>query len=217
MELLWSLYNRNEQLRIDDLKTEHVRVILLAIPTRKMAEWYACRGGDIRWTPLLEVPEFFEDVRAIKGISPAPGAQTEPIAINSSGRAVAGSDIVTTVQKEARRPLFEDVSPEQWTTRGLEMEKESIKEKRSARRYPKRLQFSAKTTTQKFHCETLDISMNGLSLDQELPKWLGKKFQAKLEHGGLAVRIMCERVEDSRVKISKAESWDIIRTWIVNG
>lgn len=60
MEKLWSLYNKDEKLRIDDLRADQVRTILLSIPQDKTVHWYGCREGDPQWEKLTEIPDFYD-------------------------------------------------------------------------------------------------------------------------------------------------------------
>lgn len=201
MEQPWSLYNKIEKLRIDDLKTEQVRIILLAIPTARMVEWYACREGDLHWHAITELPEFYEDVRAIKGVS-----VTEP------AKQRRATDV-----KAQRRPLFEEAPAELLVTDPqLSVVSTQTKERRSARRYARELQFEVSGDGQTFATNTTDISMNGISLNGELPAWVPKNFRARLGHNGAFIQILCSRVSGSKIKLKEAESWDMIRQWIVN-
>jgi len=58
MEQLWSMYNKVEKMRIDGLKTEHVHVILLSVPTRHMEHWFACREGNSNGGPSPKLLSF---------------------------------------------------------------------------------------------------------------------------------------------------------------
>lgn len=240
------MYNQIEKLRIDDLKTEHVRIILLAIPTRRMAQWYACREGDMQWQPISDIPEFYEDVRALKGLSPAGEAKSDPRLAAEvkaadmldtrtmkprknkpvSSRAAMSSEAtappkapkqppVKSAQME-RRPLFEDAPPEFATDPAFNVVTSRAKERRSARRYPRVLDFQVKLGDKIFQCQTRDISIGGISLSDTLPKWVPKTFRAKVSHKGSVVRLLCDRVTDSKLRVVQAESWELIRKWIVN-
>lgn len=199
MDNLWSMYNKVEKLRIDDLKTEHVRIILLAVPSRRMADWYACREGDMQWSAISEIPEFYEDVRVLKGLpeeSPPPKPATPP------ARKV----------DPPRRPLFEEAPSD--PTAPIDMATTRVQERRSARRFPRGLQFALKQGG--FTCTTRDVSIGGLSLSEPLPKTAGRTFRCTLAHEGTVVDLTCERVTDTKLKVLECESWDVIRKWIVN-
>ncbi|MBX3022306.1 MAG: PilZ domain-containing protein [Bdellovibrionales bacterium] len=228
MEPLWSLYNQLEKLRIDALKTEHVRIILLAIPTRRMGQWYACREGDMTWLPISEIAEFYEDVRAMKGLAPAGEAASDKELAAAVQRADVPSDErrKTSVKTERppaafheRRPLFEEAPAEEAETVDLKTSTgivaAPVKERRAARRYPRELEFKVRGKEESFVCETQDISLNGIALKRPLPKWVPKTFKAKLSSGDVSVRILCGKVSDSSLRIMEVESWEILRKWIV--
>lgn len=245
VEPLWSLYNQLEKLRIDDLKTEHVRIILLAIPTRRMGQWYACREGDMTWQLISDIPDFYEDVRAMKGLSPAGEAQSDkavaeevkkadmletrgfkqamltekPKALSAKGALKAGPkpSKPPTIKSghNERRPLFEDASTDFNQSSGLNIVSSPIKERRSARRYPRSLAFVVRHKDQIFETKTKDISIGGISLSEPLPAWIPKTFRAKVSHNKQIVRVICSRVTESKLRIVEAESWDVIRSWIV--
>ncbi|MGE4130061.1 MAG: PilZ domain-containing protein [Bdellovibrionales bacterium] len=197
MKGTWSLFNKVERLRIDDLRTAQVKIILLAIPTRKMKDWVACRSGEIHWRSLRDIAEFCDDVQAIKGEA-------------TVMRPAAGE------AKSARRPLFEDPPLEMESAPTLMVEKQTVKERRSARRYNRQLEFAIQIGENAFSCETVDLSMNGLSLAEDLPDWVPPIFRAHLAHNEQVSKIRCERVNSIQLKILEAESWDLIRRWLVN-
>lgn len=203
MEKPWSLYNKEEKLRIDDLKSEHVRIILLAIPTARMTDWYACQEGDLHWQPIGAIPEFYEDVRQIKG----KGALPEP---------EAEAQEKPTPQSPPRRPLFEDSPEDLRTDPTLQVDTASTKERRTARRYPRKLMFKVLQGGKSFQSATVDVSMSGLSIEQQLPNWVPKTFHAELQLNKTNIRVLCSRVSESKLKIMESESWDVIRQWIVN-
>lgn len=205
MQRPWSLYNKEEKLRIDDLKPEHVRIILLAIPTVRMTDWYACQEGDVHWHPISSIPEFYEDVRQIKGKS----ADT-PVA--------AKPDPLATPVQPPRRPLFEEAPEEMLKTDPtLQVENLNTRERRTARRYNRILNFKINDGVGKiFECETVDVSMNGIALERDLPDWVTKNFQAELSLHGRSVKIKCSKVSTAKMKLVDADGWDVLRKWIVN-
>jgi len=214
MQKPWSLYNKEDKLRVDDLTTEHVRIILLATATSRMSHWYACQEGDIHWQPISAIPEFYEDVRQIKGV---PEDEDRDREITLTPAAPLAHDPAPPVQKSVqRRPLFEDAPAELKTDPTLQIEKANIKERRTARRYPREITFRLKFDDKVFECKTLDISMSGLSLEQPLPEWAPKSFPAELEMNKTVVRVLCSKVSAQQMKIKESSSWDVIRAWIVN-
>lgn len=204
MQKPWSLYNKEEKLRIDDLLPEHVRIILLAIPTARMIEWYACQEGDIHWQPIAAIPEYYEDVRALKG------KDADSAKFDASAEPAVKEPLV-------RRPLFDEPNPDLMRTEpAVVVEKSVTKERRSARRYPRQLDFRISHAGKSFECKTGDISMSGLSTNESIPSWVPKNFRAELAHGKTRINIMCHRVSDHQLKIVDCESWDVMRKWIVN-
>lgn len=218
MQRLWSLYNKDEKLRIDDLKPDQVKIILLAIPTAKMEGWFACQEGDLHWQSIAAIPEFYEDVRQIKGLEAAPikiAAGAEP-SISSPVRPTAATNPPANKPTPNRRPLFED-APDENATGSLMLENVSTRERRSARRFVRQLNFHMRVGDHEFNCLTLDVSMSGISLSEPLPSWAAKTFRAELELNGQKVKVHCAMVSKTQVKFQDSESWHIIRSWIVNG
>ena len=201
MHKCWSLYNKYEKLRIDDLRTDQVRTILLAIPTSKMGDWYACREGDLHWVNLVDIPDFHDDAMVLKGKDPTVPAGSKKDEMPSSQKA-----------KDPRRPLFEDIELEAADT--LKIEATPTKERRSARRYVRNLNF--KISGQSFSCETRDVSMSGISLKENLPSLANNKFKAELSLEGQSLKITCSKVTQNSVRILEADGWDILRNWIIN-
>lgn len=213
MHKCWSLYNRVEKLRIDDLTKDQVRTILLAVPTSKMAEWFACREGEMHWQPIRDFPEFYEDASMMKG-------EFQPEAEATSSASTNIHTAVTVPGKaskkaEVRRPMFEEPSPEP-TSSTLKIESVPTKERRSARRYVRNLNFYATADGEKFECATRDISMAGISLTEQLPKAFVKNFRAELRLGNARIKILVGRVNSTSVKIQECEAWDQLRQWIVS-
>ena len=200
MQKPWSIYNKVEKLRVDDLKPEQVKLILLTIPTAKMGDWYACQEGDIHWQPMSAIPDFYEDVRMLKGGS---SEQAAPEVKNTNS---------------PRRPLFEDAPDEHAlkTDPALIIDLKETKERRSARRYNRNLIFKVIDGGKSFQSETSDISMSGVSLKDQLPEWVPKKFKAVLSSNKNNIQITCSRVDNNKLKLIDSESWDVIRQWLVN-
>lgn len=209
MEKPWSLYNKTEKLRVDDLRSEHVKIILLAIPNSRMSDWYACQEGDVHWQPISAIPEFYEDVRQLKGNALTGEAEVIAPKIETPPE---------TEQKQSpRRPLFEDAPDDLLLTEpGLVVDSAQTKERRTARRYPRKLMFKVIQGGQSFQSETSDVSMNGVALAAQLPSWVPKTFRAELTMNKTNVRVLCTRVDDSKLKLMDADSWDVIRQWLVN-
>lgn len=222
----WSLYNREEKLRIDDLSLEQVKIILLAISSRRMHEWYACQSGDLSWRPLAEVPEYFNDVHSIQQETASMAkAAGQDFAVGRQTR-IAG--IKTETKTKKTKPRLKAVpSPKPdaqgeidggliQTVHDLIVDKAQTRERRSARRYARKISFQVTRDQGTFISETVDISMNGLSLREPLPAWVPRAFSATLKLNQYSINIQCEKVSDQKLKITAAESWDLIRQWIVN-
>jgi hypothetical protein len=92
----------------------------------------------------------------------------------------------------------------------------ATKERRSARRYTRKLGFRVQIGANTFLSQTLDVSMNGLSLETELPPWIPRSFQAQLSLNQDVISIQCEKVGPKKLKLTGSDSWDLIRRWIVN-
>lgn len=208
MDQRWSMYNKVEKLRIDGLGTEQVRTILLAIPTRRMVQWYACREGDMQWRPLHEITEFYEDVRVLKG-------SNEETTREHKVEKPQSPPLVHV--EPQRRPLFEEAPEDLEEDDDLVVMTSNVKERRNTRRFFRQLEFEVKSGDQVFSSETYDISVNGLSIKEPLPKWVSKTFRAELKHSGSSVQILCTRVSDNKLQLVDADSWDKIRQWIVKG
>lgn len=193
MKKPWSLYNKEDKLRIDDLSAEQVRIVLLATATSRMKDWYAHQDGDVHWQPITSVAEFYEDVHRNK-------MDTEP----------------TPQPKAQRRPLFEDPPADFKTDPTLQVEPANTRERRSARRYHRSLVFKVELNGQEFQSETVDVSMSGLSLRDPLPGWVPKTFQAHLILNNQSIQVLCSKVEAKKLRISDSSSWNIIRNWIVS-
>jgi len=201
MQKCWSLYNKAEKLRIDDLRVDQVKTILLAIPTRQIGNWYACQEGDLHWQSLSDVPDFYEEAREFKGEG-LPATPSAPEAVRPMPK---------------RRPLFEEASPEYLEAETtLQLESVPTKERRTARRFVRNLKFEVIHGGKKFSCPTQDVSMSGISLKEKLPNGLPKNFRAELSLNGTNVRFLANRVTDNTLKILEADGWDVLRNWIVN-
>jgi hypothetical protein len=58
--------------------------------------------------------------------------------------------------------------------------------------------------------------MGGLSLKEKLPEWVPKSFRAEISSHKNNVRVLCVKVDDNKLKLTDADSWDVIRAWLVN-
>lgn len=218
MQSRWNLYNKEDKLRVDDLTQEQVKTILLAIPSSRMAHWYACRGGDVHWHCLTEIPEFYEDVRAFRGVQDdAPTAPPQVAASPTQPKQSSPPPVPGNEQKETnQRALFEAGD---LTSPTLAVELANTRERRSARRYKCRLEFKVIQGGKSFLSETQDVSMTGMALKDGLPTWLPKTFRAQVSLNGQALSIVAARIDkadSTRLKIIESESWDVLRRWIAN-
>lgn len=216
MQTYWSLYNNVEKLRIDDLKPEQVRLILLSIPTVRMKDWFACRQGEVHWQPLMDIPEFYEDVRALRGnlddLKASPQIPSPPV-VNAAPVAPPAP------ARPKHRPMFEEAPSQIETLSTLEVHPSDLSERRSARRYQRRLLFRVIQGGKQFETETVDVSMSGLSLTDPIPAWAPKTFPAEVSLNGQNLSVVVGRVsaaEHNKLKLLDADSWDVLRTWIVN-
>ena len=227
MQKPWSLYNKEDKLRVDDLTPDQVRVVLLATASARMHHWYACQEGDLHWQPISAIPEFYEDVRQIKGPREEEDRdkdvsitqKTRHVTPDSITRKIPQPDLASAppVQKAVqRRPLFEE-APAEPSEATLQLDLMRTKERRTARRYERRLGFQVTAADGKvFQTHTADISMAGCALEEPLPAWVPRTFTAELNNGKHSVKITCSKVSELKLKIKESASWDVIRAWIVN-
>lgn len=212
MERSWSLYNKVERLRVDDLRPEQVRTIMLGIPSSQVHNWYACQEGDLHWVALQSLPEFHVDYM---GAAAIPEMDEPPLA-KASGDNFSEPLLTPSVPKtKPRRPLFEDSPEPLLTNPALEVVKTEINERRSARRYHKKLAFSVLIEGQSFASQTVDVSMGGMSIRDPLPAWVTKHFRAQLMLNQQTVIVFCKRVSASQIRIMDCDSWEVLRHWIV--
>lgn len=221
MQTRWSLFNKEDKLRVDDLTPEQVKTILLAVPSHRMKDWFACRGGDVHWHALTDIPEFYEDVRALRGLSESdnsvPPSEASKPPVPQRDRRAPQAPPSPAPQTQSHRPLFEDVSMEADPT--LAIESEPTEERRSARRFLSRLDFKVIQGGKVFESQTKNVSMSGLALKEQLPGWIPKTFRAQVGLHGQVLNIVAARVEKtdgSQLKILEAESWELLRRWIAN-
>lgn len=217
MQSRWMLYNKEDKLRIDDLTADQVKTILLAIPTARMKDWFACRGGDVHWQPLLNIPEFYEDVRAMRGISVTSDEVKEANLDLEPAKTPVAAAPPPPPAPPARRPMFEEM--QHLTAPTLAVDKVTVQERRSARRYKCRLEFKIIHGGKTFSSTTEDVSMTGLAITEALPTWVPKTFRAQVGSNGQVLSIVAARVESAeavRMKLMDAESWELLRRWIVN-
>lgn len=233
MQKPWSLYNKEDKLRVDDLTPEQVRIVLLATASKRMSHWYACQEGDVHWQPIDAIPEFYEDVRQIKGTPDDDDDRDKEVSITKTSENLTPHSVTMKIPGLApldpesaqspppvakavqRRPMFED-PPEDGTAPTLQIEFTRTKERRTARRYPRVLGFKISASGKTFQCETVDISMAGLLIDQDLPDWAQKTFTAELSLNQNTIKVMCTKVSERKLKMKDSSSWDVIRAWIVN-
>ena len=175
---MWSLYNKAEKLRVDDLTLEQVKIVLLGISSRQMSDWYTCQEGQLNWEQLSAMEEI-------------------------------------TAKSAPPRKVIEEFESQK-TDATVHIDLSDIQERRTARRYARRLHFECVIDHQKFTCETVDVSMNGLSLSRSLPQWVPKHFKAELALNNHTAKINCERVSAKKLKLTGTDNWDLIRQWIVN-
>ena len=211
MITLWSLYNSVDKIQIDDLKTEQVRIVLLSIPTVKMKDWMICRKGNLHWQSILQVPDFYDDVRELKGDTQA----LKPGDLNDEPPKKSGNPA-----PPSRRPLFEDIDIDSEETLSLmNAGQGDVRERRSARRHLKALRFEVVQGGKTFHTETVDVSMSGMSLEEGLPEWAKKEFLAVISLNDHKMKLRVSRVDEdkshTKLKIVDAEHWDVLRSWVV--
>ena len=216
MERTWSLYNRVEKLRVDDLRPDQVRTILLAIPPSQLSNWYACQEGDLQWVALESVSEFYMDSMANRQKASAlPKASGD----DSSNETPDFNDVILPVSRaktNQRRPLFED-APDNVIAGDFEVKSEDREDRRSSVRYPRKIEVRIVLGKKVFSTHTLNISMGGMKLAQELPDWMPRTFRAELALNGQSVYVFCKKIGPDQVRLMESDSWSMIRQWLVNG
>ena len=197
MELSWSLYNKIERLRVENLSTAQVRTILLSIPTRRLDQWYACASDQLRWLPLADHATFFEDVRVFRGAEAAGHLQI--------ARAPAPLKLVGAPPE----------APAEWIEGSdFDLSTLALSERRAARRVSRRCEFVVAGGPGEFRSLTKDLSFGGLSIETALPAWVPKTFRATLSTAGKTAEILCTRVSDSNFQIVESDSWPVLHSWL---
>lgn len=205
----WSLYNKEDKLRVDELTLDQVQTIMLAIPAGRIDSWYACREGDLQWQRLAEVEEFYEEASEIKARA--------PLEEQSVTRTLTATGTETYIAPKARAAIKKVPISEAKTRVEKPPTLEAIaRERRSARRFVKNLKFRMVNGGNKFESETLDVSMAGLSLKESLPADAPKSVRANLELEGKRVKVLCNRISDRSLKILEADRWDLLRQWLIS-
>lgn len=212
---LWSLYNEEEKLRIDDLTAQQVKIIMLAISSRRMQEWYACPQGKMAWLPLAEVEEFHQN-----------SIETETVEVPLQKASGGGYSAPVNTSRPEPKPTPTKSKPKLAAVETVEIDNRSsptlmvdltqTKERRSARRYARKWRFKCTINDQIFTCETVDVSVTGIKINTALPQWVPKVFKAEITLGMYSIEILCERVSSKKIKISGTENLDLLRRWIVN-
>jgi hypothetical protein len=188
---------------------------MLAIPMAKMSLWYACREGDLQWQSLTDVADFYDHANKIRHTA----TPTEEVTETATASGVTNGPPAPKKSKSKagpRRPLFEEPAEPTKTDRTLTVETTNVKERRVARRFVRNLKFAMANGSDKFECVTLDVSMAGLSLKDDLPADTPKSFRAELRLNDGRVKILCNRISDRSAKILEADSWDLLRQWIMS-
>lgn len=195
-EYYWSLHHSPRKKRFDDLRTDQVEAIFSVLPSTEIKDWQVWREGFQAWKSFDEFPILLEQLRGAPQLEiEPPPAPTEPV-------------------KALDRKMEKTINFE------LELEKKDDHGRAKAR-YEGAFTVKIKVGEALFVSKIVNISVNGIQLENPLPKNLPKYFPVGLYLKREMIPLLCSVVTSSasgpstRLRIESNEYEDVLRTWLI--
>ncbi len=196
-EYYWSLHHSPRKKRFDDLLTDQVEAIFSVLPSADVKEWQVWREGFQSWKALEEFPMLLEQLRG------APQIPIEPPPPPQEPLKTLDRKMETTIAFE-----LESANKKEGPERG-----------REKTRYSGSFTVKIKIGSATFVSKTVNISANGIQLENNLPKSLPKYFPVGLYQGRDMIPLLCSVVTSTgpsnRLRIESNEYEDVLRTWLI--
>ncbi len=194
-EYYWSLHHAPRKKRFDDLRTDQVEAIYSVLTD--LEDWQVWREGFQSWKSFEEFPVLLEQLRG------APQIPIEPPPAPQESVQVLDRKMETTIALELESPNKKGVD-------------DSGREKA---RYEGSFTVKIKIGEATFVSKTVNISANGIQLENPLPKILPKYFPVGLFQGREMIPLLCSVVTSAgpsnRLRIESNEYEDVLRTWLI--
>jgi hypothetical protein len=198
-EYYWSLHHSARKKRFDDLRTDQIEAIYSVLPEADLKEWQVWREGFQAWKAFDEFPILLEQLRG------APQKAIEPPEPPVESIKVFDRKMEKTINFELEKG-------------GFKADGESGRERA---RYEGTFTVKIKAGDAIFVSKTVNISLNGIQLENALPKKLPKYFPIGLYWNREMIPLLCSVVTSSatgastRLRIESNEYEDVLRTWLI--
>jgi hypothetical protein len=201
----WSLFNERSRIQIDDLTSDQAWGVVAAEDPKHRHLWLVWHTGLTDWK---SVSDFDESSRHLSRAATA--AYTFP----------AVPDLEDQRRAEAERRIGEFELDDSPTDIGIDTT--ARKDLRKNRRYLQRYKVEINLDGNSFTTHTVDISLSGMKIEDELPPTSRLSFTARLIHdNGQVLNVKCSLIEQAglqrnRFKVSISENQAfLLRTWIL--
>lgn len=207
------LFDRVYQHKVEELNWEEVRLIARSIAPKLMTNWYYKTSQDSQWKPLLEHPEFAlpsldEDMNTIDVFKPVQHTHHE---------SEQSSPTVPSPGLQDRIRVLEDDSEMESNMIPLETRADDSSHGYKARRYNREYKAVTKSGSKSFETKTLNVSVSGLLLEDEIPSWVRNPFKIELYRDEESVLLLCRTLpkDRRRIQIEQAYQPEIFKGWLI--
>ena len=200
----WSLYDQMEDHQIDGLQLHDVVLIVRSIAPKNRNHWLAWKTGEKSWKPLLEFSEIEQ------------GSKEEAPPLPGMGPDEEVTKTVTFI-RVGQLPNTEEEGAV--GTGSLMIEDMDTEDRRSSTRFHKSFKIKIEGTSgQVFKTNTLDVSLDGVQLQEAVPDWSGELFRMELWRGDEHIDVLCERTgkgEHTTLIIRENPREELLRKWLL--
>lgn len=192
--LLWSVRDLDAKHRVDGLNLDQILILILGIAPSRIIHWQARKSSTGEWKSLWEFPEL--------GITAPP-----PLTGGTKKKSKKGS-----------RRISEDTITEGLGDTTLEVDVGEVEDRRNSRRFQKEFMLIVYGEKENFSTKTINISMTGLHVAEDIPNWAGNRFSAVLTKKSERVRVVISRTDpkDARsFSIEEVDPPELLREWLL--
>jgi hypothetical protein len=198
-DCFWSVYNADDEVRIDGLRTVQVQSLLktLSGPSGGIDAWLVWQEGTEEWKPAKVVHSTLVKETTLKKMPPIPPA-------------VKGPNKLT-----EETAIFKSNSIDELTAGDSDLDS------RMSPRFLRKLGVTVLLNGQTLANETVNVSVTGLKLKHPLPKDAPSIVNLKLHRDGHTLELICRRLRQGnersldRLMIESCTKADVLRSWIL--
>lgn len=198
-EQLYSLIDKSDSHRIDELTRSEIKIIARSISPRRLPRWFIKPDSATDWVPLKK---FLESI----------GSMSAPVAVGHSGPP-------PTPGNEDFKFLKLKKAVDHVSEKSIVLDSVERLDRRGSRRFHHKIKVTIYLGPARFETMSTAVSMTDILLSDAVTVPISSTVDAKLEYQGKTMKVKLSPIGQqptSKFRIDWMDSPDLLRTWLLN-